>query len=100
MSTSVFLIVAGVLLGPIDADQVWSQCRAMTANAAVCGQPKTESTAETCERVMREMGAERKPAVSDKWETPFHPPAPTGLGGYVLHGQSVLCIPAPTGLRK
>ena len=73
-ASAVFLIIGGVLLGPIEAKCTTggvfgaAQCRGW------------EPTAQTCARAMREIGANRKHRIEG--------------------GQRVLCIPAPSGLMR
>ena len=120
MTNAVYLIVAGVLLGPIegksedmavytacmegvdysDAAMSLSKHRACQAIAAA-----RESPAETCERAMKEIGAQPVRRVSQvDWEK-------TGRDwdklretqpviGWELDGKEVLCIPAPSGLKR
>ena len=112
MSNAVFLIVAGVLLGPIEYGQTCVKymqgggCfRSINEPESVC-RPGCEEAlpaptfAETCERAMREIGA-----------TMQNLPVETthGLGGsrstrydnvWAINGARVLCIPAPSGLKR
>lgn len=118
MSNVVYLIVAGVLLGPIEAQEVGSrmppgetQCimpSHYVSGGVQCLPPKYESTAETCERAMKEIGAGPKPVYE------YLPRPQTNMltldGSLIMQGRKlsdwsiaetpVLCIPAPTGMTK
>lgn len=107
MPHSVYLIVAGVLLGPIHSQVLhpgYAECRAerpiplgqMIPDNDPClkiynERSHFESTAETCERAMREIGATK---TFDGWRVREFPEQ------WGIDGQPVLCIPAPSGLRK
>ncbi len=119
-SGAVLLIIGAVVIGPIDdqcaetklpngwkCDLEWPrsyenkigcQWNGVTGDkqdiqnyAAYC--VRRETIAETCARAMREIGAtERSPDSGRPWEP--------NLDGFILGDQRVLCIPAPTGLRR
>lgn len=118
MSGAVFLIVAGVLLGPIEPQQKADNWEAVAACARGHGIDPTkpmrkipddcpkvvthqESAAESCERALREIGA-----VRGAWIT-----LPVQVGGYrrfdpsdggtqfAKDGTQVFCLPAPSGLE-
>ena len=117
-ASAVFLIIGGVLLGPIEA-RLQQQCLPESA-----GGPKhsggyynmencldRETTAETCARAMREIGAQH---VTDYTKNDpggarlLAGQSSDDLGehidpaksGWFLGGQPVLCLPAPTGLVR
>lgn len=121
-ASAVFLIIGGVLLGPIERQNYatgrsyYSECvREYSQGRGVLSltneqhdecvvaeeeNPSTlkihlETTAETCERVMREIGADKR------WTRTMRPWA-EDVDGYELSigGPRVLCIPAPSGLRR
>lgn len=103
-AASVFLIIGGVLLGPIEGRQIenaekaakWAACmkeknpgpfpQVMDTAVRECGinTIMEETTAETCERAMREVGAYRLPGQPSAWH------GPDGVRAY--------CIPTPSGL--
>ena len=92
---AVLLIIAGAMIGPIVPQHP------LSLNAA-CGEAEGrdawrkclskyrrtyETTAETCARAMKEIGAE-------------YIKFPDAPGTWVVGKNEVLCIPAPTGLRR
>ena len=120
-ASAVFLIIGSVLLGPIegiattDEKAVETCVKSITAggfNRAVHCREVTplipETTAETCDRAMREIGAtesttlgrnssgERVRVPSGYWYGGSKYPGAMAEFG----GQRVLCIPAPTGLKQ
>lgn len=111
---SIFLIIGGVLLGPImkhPTEKTPEQGSGVVEKYRAClkaaGEPigiigkhnrhclslywgPYETTAETCARAMREIGA-----TLDTVFTMSDMQYPSGH----LHEQPVLCIPAPSGLK-
>lgn len=83
---AVYLIVAGVLLGPIESNCLQHGLVSRAEPQCV----KRETTSETCERAMKEIGAV-KDAI-DNWWMPYR--------AYDVNKHQVLCIPAPTGLKR
>ena len=75
-AASVFLIIGSVLLGQIEVRQRTPQPCDPTVSPCFT----YETSAETCARAMREIGANRKHRIEG--------------------GQRVLCIPSPSGLIR
>jgi len=124
VTPSVYLIIAGALLGPIEArlfddyavyvqcaeeksggkgmyvtQQVHAACRAMADLTK-----RIENSAETCERAMKEIGAVRGQFISianslGQYSAPRFSPWGNANAWAIGH-ERVLCIPAPSGLRK
>ena len=110
---TVFLIIGGVLLGPIEGmliggslDSIHADCIVMTEDQVVdpkC-RPVFEPTGETCARAMREIGAFLAPPSlppgfrmeDEKDEKAVRP----GDKWRLIGGEKVLCIPAPSGLVR
>ena len=102
-ASAVFLIIGGVLLGPIEGKETWGSTGLCSCDLGDRPGPlcpikeeldgsqchvQRETTAETCARAMREVGAEKT------WNSWFItvPDSPRSI--------RVLCIPAPSGLAK
>ena len=118
---AVFLIVAGVLLGPIEPgykprvgladeikcywDRYWSPKKVGTPERAKqkhCSILFTETLEETCERAIREIGAVSM--TPDPLPGYTFVPQPVYPGSVLkplrglLFDERVVCIPAPSGL--
>ncbi len=90
---AVLLIIGAVILGPIDGRGLVPLPDRKCTDGAVHMEPpcyRMETTAETCVRAMKEMGARRT-----NFRVIDDPDA-----DWAIKGQPVLCIPAPTGLRR
>ena len=135
MSNAVYLIVAGVLLGPIDlvgsyaSSDSWTEAQkqeradCFAALPPVIREQVNPSTPgligtwpadrgpipcwptrtregrvrETCERAMKEIGAEygiRKPTEHERAIGYL------GMIGWSVAGKEVLCIPVPSGMKR
>ena len=84
-AASVFLIIGGVLLGPISGrpGKIIEPMMENCGPGMVCARHPGETTAETCIRAMKEIGV--RPII--------------GMNG-VLGSRAVHCIPAPSGLIR
>ena len=113
---AVFLIIAGVLVGPIERrtmqdwgwEERWECYRSGDESEGVlarkrrCDEKSLEPIAETCERAMREIGAFPSPPgvppgfrlEDEKDEKAVRP----GDKWRLIGGEKVLCISAPSGL--
>lgn len=113
MSSAVFLIVAGILIGPIESKPT---LEAISSCPSLCSYPAEarETAEQTCERAMKDIGAYMVGS------TPKGvPPNPPGLtwqslnpgnpvlgktGDWVVvptvgNAVPALCFPAPTGMK-
>lgn len=104
---SVLLIIGSAVVGPIENSWVEDSAAPyrvgiprpdLGKNSHMGGHYRLESTAETCARAMKEIGAVYVPPYSgrtvEQKEGWF-------IGGKKVDGaNAVLCIPAPSGLRK
>ena len=125
-AAAVYLIIGGVLLGPIerpllpglieqarteckDAEH-WALCLSMKEHELKAWWPR-ETTAETCERAMREIGAEHVTdytkndprgarLLSGQSSDDLSEHIDSAKSGWFVEGQRVLCIPAPSGLKR
>ncbi|KKK96185.1 hypothetical protein LCGC14_2665260 [marine sediment metagenome] len=101
-ASAVFLIIAGVLLGTIESQEVGTRIPAgkeFCQEGFDCLPPEYEPTAETCARALRDIGATEDRILISR----------DGEKNWVHNGQGriigsrrdtpVLCIPAPSGLR-
>ncbi len=114
---AVLLIIAGVLLGPIERRTIqgwgWDKTLAClgekfddplggrSRRKEVCHERSLEPIAKTCERAMREIGAflaspELPPGFRPDDEKAVRP----GDEWRLIGGEKVLCIPAPSGLVR
>lgn len=125
MSNAVYLIVAGVLLGPIEArpgihdpSLTWTveQCKSTVRMMEVVGgrtdvgdlyaqceekpsdvfgstKYRRETTTETCERAMKEIGAFKR-----ERDMTWTFMVPKGPAAFAM--EPVFCIPAPSGLKR
>ena len=96
-AATVFLIIGAVLLGPIRAHEVIGSRVPIGQDGCVvgvdCWEPMFVGTAETCARVMKEIGAQKVISWTGR-------PWDAKIDGYVLSGEPVLCIPSPSGLIR
>lgn len=108
---AVYLIIAGALLGPIEPSEklgsVDCNHRSVTGSGQVITRPgperpacEIETTAETCERAMKEIGAVPINRLLSTGEPPPREYRMVPTDRYEFGGKEVLCIPAPSGLRK
>ena len=82
MSNAVYLIVAGVLLGPIEAQTLHNDQYLMVR----------ETPVQVCERAMKEIGAVAiGPHAKEGW---------IGTLGELREIDRIRCIPAPSGMVK
>ena len=111
-ASAVFLIIGGVLLGLIEVRDVYTGTTAcgVVVEEGVrkynCLPSKHETTGETCERAMREIGAETLPVLNTlilghgrgghHEGGPYH----KSTLKWFIDGTKVLCFPAPSGLRR
>ncbi len=113
---AVFLLIGGILLGPIEPihkpgwgwtdtlECIWDRFMAPKGSAKrgqLCGELSLEPIARTCERAMREIGAflapsDLPPGFRMEDETTVRSTDEWRLIG----GEKVLCIPAPSGLVR
>ena len=111
---TVMLIVAGVLLGPIEPrkfqDWGWAETYACLGEKngdlagvwerrGLCRARSFETLAKTCERAMREIGAfPAPPEVPPGFRMEDEKDVRPGDEWRLIGGEKVLCIPAPSGL--
>jgi hypothetical protein len=112
MSNAVYLIIAGALLGPIEAKfttdplreeltrcvgnfvgpqsevSAWFHNRLAKCRAQLGAQEET--TEQTCERAISEIGT---PYTNDVWRIPKEPEKT------LSQSTRILCIPAPSGVK-
>ena len=130
-AAAVYLIIGSVLLGPIIArmatfpaenqrqyqecmsanhagwtEKSWAEADEKCKKHLVGAVVRRETTAETCARAMREVGATKWPPTNDSDFGGTLRPSPAGwyLGKTASPeqhlGLQVFCIPAPTGLVR
>ena len=105
---SVLLIIGAAVVGPIEASGVIDG-KWLGVSPHVCAPAcRSETIAETCERVMREIGAvgsiipagQASCTVVEAWMMRKPIDACLPKPDYWLGNQQVLCIPAPSGLKR
>ncbi len=111
---AVFLIIAGVLLGPFERMKLtvmgwgdWWECtkenfsRPKEAEKRDCSFKAYEPIAKTCERAMLEAGAfQALPSLPPGYRFEGERKALPGDEWRLIGGEKVLCIPAPSGLVR
>lgn len=105
MANAVYLIIAGALLGPIQAQKTAQEpvdCTHSKSGMICTTKAVYEETTETCARALREIGAEQGQWIyPDNITTRGAPLFVSGSGpGWFLERNRVLCIPAPSGIVK
>ncbi len=114
---AVFLIIGGVLLGPIERRTIqgwgWDKTLACLGEKSddplgrlgqrkeLCREKSLEPIAKTCEQAMREIGAFlAPPGVPPGFRPEDESKTSPGDEWRLIGGEKVLCIPAPSGLVR